>query len=198
VSMILVAKLHSVVSAMSLLAQMPQQAPPSLPHPEIPPPVEIGATLPWWAYLLGGIVIAGIVTLLMVLIFGRKGKEVVPAKRPLNDALRRMKDLRGRADVIEPGDVGHSVSAILRRYYLDRYGIPAPFKTTEELFPRGSLDHEPLRRRQWRERFESLAALYDSLSYAPLPATRAEALALVDTAINKLEEERLHEHTLAA
>jgi hypothetical protein len=56
---------------------------------------------------------------------------------------------------------------------------------------------EPLRRRAWRERFESLAALYDSLSYAPLPVTKAEALALVETALVKLEEERLHENPLA-
>ena len=49
----------------------------------------------------------------------------------------------------------------------------------------------------WRERFESLAALYDSLSYAPMPATKEEALALVETAIMKLEEERLYENPLA-
>jgi hypothetical protein len=178
------------------LAQMPQmqgqpQEPPKLPHPEIPPPLEIPASYPWWMYVLGGLVLAGLVTLVIVLIFGRKPKAATVTKRPLTDALRRMKDLRAKSDVLPPSEVGHGVSEILRRYYMDRYHIPAPFKTTEELFPRVSLNDEPLRRRVWRERFESLAALYDSLAYAPLPATRSEAIALVETAIHKLEEERL-------
>jgi hypothetical protein len=179
-----------------VIAQMPQMQgqppePPKLPHPEIPPPEELPVHYPWWAYLLGGLVLAGLVTLVIVLIFGRKEKPVTVTKRPLGDALRRMKDLRAKADVLPPSEVGHGVSEILRRYYMDRYHIPAPFKTTEELFPRVPIEEEPIRRRVWRQRFESLAALYDSLAYAPLPATRSEAIALVETAIIKLEEERL-------
>jgi hypothetical protein len=109
-----------------------------------------------------------------------------------------MKDLRNKADVLPPSDIGHAVSEILRVYYLDRYGIPAPFKTTEELFPHATRNDESLRRRNWRDRFESLAAIYDALSYMPGPLSKTDAIALVESAISKLEEERmLHEDSLA-
>ena len=173
------------------LAQMQAPEPPPLPHPEIPPPVDVVSPLPWWLLLLIGALLLGLVALVLFLIFGRKPKMAIPAKRPLQDALRRMKDLRGKADVLQPSEVGHGVSEILRRYYLERYGIPAPFKTTQELFPASADVDKNFRRRVWRERFEPLAALYDSLSYAPLPATSSEAVTLVETAINHLEEERL-------
>ena len=173
------------------MAQMPGMEPPPLPHPEIPPPVSIVSPLPWWVLLIAGLVLLGLVALILYLILGRKAKAVIVAKRPLQDAVRRMKDLQGKADVLSPSDVGHGVSEILRRYYMERYNIAAPFKTTQELFPQQADADKNFRRRAWRERFEPLAALYDSLAYAPLPATRSEAVALVETAITKLEEERL-------
>jgi hypothetical protein len=150
-----------------------------------------------WLVLLVCAAALGVVLLILWLFLGKKAPPGLPVKRPLKEALHAMKALRAKADVLPPSEIGHEVSEVLRRYYLERYGIPAPFKTSEELFPAGSLETEPLRRRAWRERFESLAALYDSLSYAPLPVTKAEALALVETALVKLEEERLHENPLA-
>lgn len=174
-----------------LLAQMPGQEPPPLPHPEIPPPVDVMTPWPWWLLVAAGVLLLGLVALVLFLIFGHKPRAAVVARRPLQDAIRRMKDLRGKADVLSPSEVGHGVSEILRRYYMERYSIPAPFKTTQELFPQQADVDKNFRRRAWRERFETLATLYDSLAYAPLPATGDEAVALVDTALNKLEEERL-------
>ena len=186
---------HSL-QTLALLAQMPP-APEPLPHPEIPAPVQLAERLPWWGYLAGGLVVFVVMALLVwLLVGGRKTAKPLP-KRPLQTALRALKALLAEADRRSPADLGHQVSEILRRYYQDRYHIPAPFRTTEELFPPVPLLQEPLRRRQWRERFESLAAFYDALSFAPVPATKAEAVALVETAINKLEEERLHENPLA-
>ena len=185
--------------SLPLLAQMPMQqgGPPPLPHPDILPPVPVGLSWPLWLVLLASAAGLGVVLLILWLFMAKKAPQGLPVKRPLKEALHAMKALRAKAEVLSPSEVGHLVSELLRRYYLERYGIPAPFKTSEELFPAGSLEQEPLRRRAWRERFESLAALYDSLSYAPLPATKTEALALVETAIVKLEEERLHENPLA-
>ncbi|MBL9146002.1 MAG: DUF4381 family protein [Verrucomicrobiaceae bacterium] len=174
-----------------VLGQMPAQEPPPLPHPEIPPPVDVMTPWPWWLLVLAGLLLLGLVALVLFLILANKPKAVVPVRRPLQDAVRRMKDLRGKADVLPPSEVGHGVSEILRRYYMERYSIPAPFKTTQELFPLNADVDKNFRRRAWRERFEPLAELYDSLAYAPLPATSSEAIALVETAINKLEEERL-------
>lgn len=195
-----------LLPAAGLLAQAPpmpqgqgmmQEAEP-LPHPEIPPPAEISAHYPWWIYLAGGLVLAGIVVLIVWLLVGGSKLQALPVKRPLQTALRLLKALRARAEEMAPAAIGHEVSEILRQYYQDRYQIPAPFRTSEELFSAVRLEDEPLRRRHWRERFESLAALYDALSYAPLPVTRSEAIALVETAINKLEDERLNEHAVAA
>jgi len=193
--------LHSLlwVLGFPLLAQMPMQqgGPPPLPHPDILPPVPVELSWPLWLVLVACAAVLGVLLLILWLFLGKKAPQGLPVKRPLKEALYAMKALRAKADVLPPSQIGHEVSEVLRRYYLERYGIPAPFKTSEELFPAGSLETEPLRRRAWRERFESLAALYDSLSYAPLPATKAEALALVETALVKLEEERLHENPLA-
>ena len=181
----------------TLLAQMPQQGPPPLPHPDILPPVPVELSWPLWLVLLIGAAAFGVLWLIIWLWMAKKHVQEVPLKRPLNAALKSLKMLRDKTAAMTPSEVGHTVSEVLRRYYLERYGIPAPFKTTEELFPTGSAEQEPPRRRMWRERFESLAALYDSLSYAPMPATKEEALALVETAIMKLEEERLYENPLA-
>ena len=181
----------------TLLAQMPQQGPPPLPHPDILPPVPVELSWPLWLVLLIGAAAFGVLWLIIWLWMAKKPVQAVPLKRPLNAALKSLKMLRDKTSAMTPSEVGHTVSEVLRRYYLERYGIPAPFKTTEELFLTGSAEQEPPRRRMWRERFESLAALYDSLSYAPMPATKEEALALVETAIMKLEEERLYENPLA-
>lgn len=182
-----------------LLAQLPMQqgGPPPLPYPDILPPVPVELSWPLWLVLLACAAALGVVLLFLWLFMGKKAPQGLPVKRPLKEALHAMKALRAKAELLPPSQIGHEVSEVLRRYYLERYGIPAPFKTTEELFPAGSAEQEPPRRRMWRERFESLAALYDSLSYAPMPATKDEALALVETAIMKLEEERLHENPLA-
>lgn len=188
---------HFALSTFVFLAQMPQQGPPPLPHPDILPPVPVELSWPLWLVLLIGAAAFGVLWLVVWLWTAKKPAQGVPLKRPLKEALKSLKMLRDKASSMAPSEVGHTVSEVLRRYYLERYGIPAPFKTTEELFPACSAEQEPPRRRMWRERFESLAALYDSLSYAPMPATKEEALALVETAIMKLEEERLHENPLA-
>ncbi|MDB6120870.1 MAG: hypothetical protein JWO08_4651, partial [Verrucomicrobiaceae bacterium] len=120
------------------------------------------------------------------------------SRRPIKDALRALKDLRGKADVLSPSETGHQVSEIMRRFYEARYGIPAPFRTSQELFPRVDISQEPMRRRAWRERYEPLAAVYDALSYAPVPATMSDAILLIDNAMQKLEEERLNENALAS
>ena len=75
--------------------------------------------------LLLGLLVAGILWLL----FGRKAAGIAPTKRPVKEALRALKDLRNKADVMRPSEVGHQVSEILRRFYEARYGLPAPYRT---------------------------------------------------------------------
>jgi len=186
-----------VLSAPAFAQQVPDgmqpPGPPPLPHPEIPPPLPLPEHVSVWL-VVGVLVLLGLlVTGIILLLFGRKAAGPVPSRRPIKEALRALKDLRNKADVLPPSEVGHGVSEILRRFYEARYGIPAPFRTSQELFPKVDLNQEPLRRRLWRERYEPLAAIYDALSYAPVPATSADATRLIDDAIHKLEEERLNE-----
>lgn len=182
------------------LAQLPggAPAPEPLPHPEIPPPHAIDPGVPLWVWIVTGAVLVALIALLLGILLRKPAATKGSTERPLKKATRALKDLRNRADVIAPAEVGHEVSVILRRYYLERHGIPAPCQTSEELFPPVDRNDEPIRRRKWRERFEPLAAFYDALAYAPLPATKHDALKLVDDALAKLEEERLHEDPVVA
>ncbi|MBL9113430.1 MAG: DUF4381 family protein [Verrucomicrobiaceae bacterium] len=167
----------------------PDQGPPPLPFPEIDPPPVIKAPLEWWwIALMALILLLACLMLWRKLMAGRPASATAP-KRPLQSALRKLRELRSRTDTIPPSETGHGVSEILREYYLNRYGLPAPYRTSEELFPVEAMASESSRRRQWRERFEPLAPAYDRLAYAAVPATSAEAVALVETAIQCLESE---------
>ena len=190
-----------LIAARAHAQQMPDgmqpQGPPPLPHPEIAAPLPLPEHVPVW-FVVGGLLLLGLLVAgILWLLFGRKAAGIAPTKRPVKEALRALKDLRNKADVMRPSEVGHQVSEILRRFYEARYGLPAPYRTSQELFPKVDLNQEPLRRRLWRERYEPLAAVYDALSYAPVPATSAEAVRLIDSAVAKLEEERLNEDPLA-
>jgi hypothetical protein len=176
------------------LAQAPPPEP--LPHPEIPAPELIVLPWPWWMHALVIIGALAVVGLILWWLMRKPNRGPDRSERPLKVALRALKDIHNRADILPPADVGHAVSHVLRTYYQARYGIPAPARTTQELFPEAGRDDEPIRRRQFRLRFEPLATLYDQLAYAPLPATSAEALTLVDTATATLEDERLHESAM--
>ena len=182
--------------------QMPDgvqpQGPPPLPHPEIPPPPPLTEHVSAWLVIVVLVLIGLVFSGIVMLLFGRKKPGPAVARRPVKDALRALKELRNQADVMSPAQVGHQVSETLRRFYEARYGIPALVRTSQELFPKVDLKQEPLRRRVWRERYEPLAAIYDALSYAPAPATKAEAVRLIDEAIAKLEEERMNEDSLAS
>lgn len=186
-------------SSLPAMAQQPEGEPPGmkpLKHLEIPDPPAVPehvSTL----FVIGVLVLLGlVVTGSILLLFARKTSAAVSARRPIKETLRALKDLRGRAASMKPSEVGYQVSDILRHFYEARYGIRALVRTSQELFPKMEKGQEPQRRRQWRERYEPLASVYDRLSYAPVPATTNEALELIDTALGKLEEERLHDDTV--
>ena len=188
---------QAIATAQQMPEGMAPQGPPPLPHPDIAlPPVVPEHASPW--LVAGGLLLLGLLVAgLILLLFGRKSPASAAAKRPVKDAVRALKDLRNRADALGPSEVGHRVSEILRRFHEARYGIPAPYRTSQELFPNVDMSAEPLRRRLWRERYQPLAAVYDVLSYGPMPATKAEALTLIDTSLEKLGEERQNEDALA-
>jgi hypothetical protein len=133
-----------------------------------------------------------------------------PTPRPATPPRRRTRkcSLVGvpqNATVLPAREVGHRVSIILRQYLEDRYHIPAPARTTPELFakaadlpdtPRiastGVLEVHTVKSTAPTKvvaPFAPLAELWDRMAFAPLPATEKEALNLVEAAIQRLEED---------
>jgi len=101
-------------------------------------------------------------------------------------AMNALKNLLPQAASQPPGQTSAEVSEILRRYFFDRYNIPAPFRTTREIFE--STETPPASPRLMK--YASLAALWDELSFAPVPSSSQAAQALVEKAIGYLEEDR--------
>lgn len=90
--------------------------------------------------------------------------------------------------------MSHRISQILRRYLQERYSVPAPARTTRELFE-GKTDQQtgmPVPRSQgmWRERFEPVAHLCDEISFMPAPRTEEESTMLIDQALARMQEEK--------
>lgn len=157
-----------------------------LPHPELPPPPEILPEPSWWIYAVAAslvVVLLGLVVWLLL----RPGKAAPPVmKKPWQTAMNRLRDILASCTQMPPATTAAAVSETLRVYFMDRYQIPAPFRTTEEIFQRGGIPSTSLRLHQ----YQPLAALWDELAFAPVPADSAAAAALVQKAIAALEEDR--------
>lgn len=177
-----------------LLAQFP--GPPPLPHPELPPPDEVPVPPPWWIYWAVGVLILLLVGLVVWLLLRPKTLPPTPLRQPWSSAVRALNDLRARLESIPPQDMSHRVSQVLRRYLLERYAVPAPARTTREIFDNSGIPERqpgvPVPRSQgvWRERFEPVAKLCDDISFMPAPRTAEESVRLIDQALARLQEER--------
>ena len=175
-----------------LLAQF--QGPGPLPHPELPPPDSVEPPPPWWIpwalLLLTGLLIGLVVWLLL----RPKQPPPTPQRQPWSSAFRALNDLRTRVQSIPPQDMSHRISQILRRYLQERYLVPAPARTTHEIFDgnRDRLPGAPVPRSQgmWRERFEPVAHLCDDISFMPAPRTEEESVLLIDQALARMQEEK--------
>lgn len=168
-------------------AQQPPTAPPPqpLPHPTLPEPSAVTIGPPWWVYAGAALVFCALLWLVLWLMFRPKKAVPVAGPKPWKRAMESLRAIRNHADVQPTPDTAHEVSETLRRYFMDRYKIPAPFRTRRELFEGAS----PVAA-QKLQRYAPLADLWDELSFAPIPANAAEAMALVDKAIAHLEEDK--------
>lgn len=173
-----------------LRAQLPGQAPDvtPLPHPQIAPPEVPPVPVSWWL-VVGGIVLAlGLLALVVWLLFLRKSEIAAVTVPPLKKALASLESLQQQVDQLAPGDVAHQVSVILREYLQGRYALPAPYRTSEELYSASAIQA----RNGLRERFGPVAELYDRLEFAPQPATSADSAKLIEDAFQVLRDERRH------
>jgi hypothetical protein len=176
----------------TLLAQFPG-APP-LPHPELPPPDSVELPPPWWILWAMGLGLVLLIALIVFLLTRPKETPTAPVRQPWSSAFRALNDLRSRIQSIPPQDISHRVSQILRRYLQERYAVPAPARTTHEIFDGTPerLPGVPIPRAQgvWRERFEPVAHLCDDISFMPAPRTHDESTALIDQALARMQEEK--------
>lgn len=181
---------HSSVFAQAQAQPGQKEAPPlqPLPHPELPEPVLVPPGTPWWLYAGGGLVVVLLLALVLWLLLRPQKPVVVSPKQPWKDAHKALRKLSETAQTgtVSPSDIAVSVSEILRRYFMARYGIPAPFRTTQELFHRQG--QEPKVERL--HKYAPLADLWDQLAFAPVPANTVESVALVGKAIRYLEEDK--------
>jgi len=168
-------------------AQPPAAPPPQpLPHPELPDPSLVFPGMPWWVYAAAGTVIVALLGLVLWLLLRPRKAAPPEPKKPWQAAMRRLRDLASAASTQPPGDIAAGVSETLRGYFLDRYHIPAPFRTTQEIFQRDGIPATSQR----LHRYAPLADLWDQLAFAPVPANRTESAALLEKAISFLEEDR--------
>ncbi len=175
-----------------LLAQF--SGPPPLPHPELPPPDSVELPPPWWIPWAAALIPLLLIALIIVLLTRPKHTPATPLRQPWSAAFRALSDLRARIESIPPQDMSHRVSQILRRYLQERYAVPAPARTTREIFAGTPerLPGVPVPRAQgvWRERFEPVAHLCDDISFMPAPRTQEESTLLIDQALARMQEEK--------
>lgn len=183
----------AISAAHLLLAQF--SGPPPLPHPELPPPDSVTLPPPWWLPWLAVLVLLLLIALVVWLLLRPKQSPAPPLRQPWTSAFRALSDLRTRTQSVAPAEMSHRISQILRRYLQERYAVPAPARTTREIFDVRSERQPgmPLPRAQgmWIERFEPVARLCDDMSFMPAPRTEEESVMLIDQALARLQEEKL-------
>lgn len=194
-----------LLPALPLHAQLPSAAPEPqpLPHPELPAPPPIPEGIALWVWIVSGLLAAAMFGLILWLLLRPRPLPPAPPLNPRLNTLRALRQLRAAAPEMPPAETGHQVSIILRQYLQDRYRIPARCRTTPELFDDAAPVTAPVSAstgvfeiRQVRSAvphaprvFAPLAELWDRLAFAPLPATSAEAVQLIETAIQRVEED---------
>ena len=172
----------------ALLAQFPGPAP--LPHPELPPPDSVELPPPWWIPWALMLLLVLLIALVVWLLIRPKQPPPTPQRQPWSSALRALNDLRTRIQSIPPQDVSHRISQILRRYLQERYSVPAPARTTREIFEDGTERKGGRAQGLWRERFAPVAQLCDDISFMPAPRTEEESIMLIDQALARMQEEK--------
>ncbi|QIF02143.1 hypothetical protein [Roseimicrobium sp. ORNL1] len=178
-------------------AALPAQIPPPpgtptqsvpLPHPDIASPdFPSRMFTPWWLVVSG--IVVGLLLVAALVWFALLPKRHRPPSlrnAPLKTAIESLEALRTRVHEMSPSEVAHDVSLIIRMYLQQSYAVPAPYRTTEELYHSAALDTRvPL-----KNRFEPVSVFYDQVEFAPRPRTVADSEALVETALEALREEQ--------
>ncbi|CAN5912632.1 hypothetical protein BH11VER1_BH11VER1_18660 [soil metagenome] len=165
-----------------------------LPHPDIAQPAMLEPGISPWVIALAGVGLLSLFVLFLWLLFRKKVSLPPIQPPPLKQALERLERLRAQVDQLVPSEVAHQVSVILRNYQLGRYSLPAPYRTSEELYG----NKATVERTEIKERFAPLSAIYDRIEFAPIPATKEESLDLIEAATLALQDEKRYQKPLMA
>jgi hypothetical protein len=177
----------SAIAFLFAQAQQPQGPPlQPLPHPELPDPSLVLPGPDLWVYILSGLLVLALTALIVWLLFRPVKVLLPPEPKPWTSAMNHLREILTQVSFKTPSQTAADVSETLRQYFLQRYKIPAPFRTSQELFQRQGIPATSLR----LQKYESLADLWDQLAFAPSPSNHEEAANLVKQAIAYLEEER--------
>lgn len=160
--------------------------PPPLPHPELPDIPAVPESTPWVLLVSAGLLIAALAGLIIwLLFFLPKLPPPTPLPEARRKALGRLRKLRAEAETLPPPEVSSHVSQILRTYLFDRFGLPGPTRTTQEIFEPGSKAAASV-----SPEFVSVVQWCDEISFMPKPTTVEQSLSLIDAAITRLEQDR--------
>lgn len=140
----------------------------------------------WWPIVLGAVAVLFLLGLVIGLLFLLRKDTPQQAVSPLKIALGRLEELQGSLSKLPPSEVAHQVSLILRDYLQGRYAVPAPYRTSEELYGAKAIQA----REGIAERFAPIAELQDRIEFAPAPTTLADSTRLVDQALQVLKDEK--------
>lgn len=171
------------LSAQSSPPTQPKLTP--LPHPDLPKPILTDPGLPLWLVIVGALVALLLIAVVVWLLLHRGHTPMQPPALPLARARKRLRALLAECHTLPPDEVGHQVSVIVRDYQEARYAVPAPYRTREELYEKNTMPHHE----KLQARFEPLAELCDRLAFAPAPSTTAQAEALIQSALDALDQE---------
>ena len=186
-----------LISASSVLGQAPGTQAPKLtplPHPDIALPA-----VPEEARPVGHIIVAvfGAFVLLGLIAWLILRKSVLhppPVTSATNIALKRLRSLQPETEKLSPSEIASRVSVILREFQEAGFAVPAPYRTSDELFHKA----EPALQGVLKERFSPVAAFYDRLSFAPQPASKADASKLIEDAIVAVSDEKVNSASIDA
>jgi hypothetical protein len=183
----LLASMGVLVTPLSAQMPVPMDDGTRLPHPDIPPPIvptEISWT--WWILGTAMVMVVLLLALVLGLLFMRRPAQAKQPVPPLKVALLRLEELQREVESRAPSEIAHRVSVIVRDYLQARYAVPAPFRTTEELYGSSAIQA----REGLRERFGPVAMFYDRIEFAPQPATQADSERLIEEAVRSLRDEK--------
>lgn len=171
------------------MAQMPGMGTPQpqeeqYPHPEtfeeLPP---LGEPMAWWVIALMGLGGLLVLALLVWLILRDRPPRPVVKPHALKTAMRKLQKLKDQLDRLEPAEAAHQVSVILREFLELKDDIPAPFRTSEELYDaeKGVVQEE------LRKRFAPLAEVHDRLAFGPQLSRREDVKTLIEDSMKALQ-----------